>query len=367
MLPSKKRRSWKGTILALTLAVGLTAAVGCGNKEESNATVDNSAVVATYEGGQITQAQFDKELANMLLFYPDYEMLLQEDSFREYFVKQQIAYEYLTANASEESKAVGKERAEQQLSDMKAQVGEDTLKEMLDAQQLTEQDLLDYMTRILTVVDHYNSQVTDEEVKAQFEANKEDMTVASVRHILVSFTDSEGNERTEEEALKRANEIKSRLDKGEDMAELAKEFSDDGNASTGGLYEDVEVGNWVTEFKEAALTLPLNEISEPVKTSYGYHVMRVEKRTEKTFDTLTDEEKETLKTIAASEKMNKFMEEELEGIITSITLPSVAEEQPAEDQTSTENTDETTESGSTDATDEPADNAGTETESGDNK
>ncbi|MGZ9587093.1 peptidylprolyl isomerase [Paenibacillus marinisediminis] len=349
MLQSKNRRSWKGMIVALTLILAVTVIAGCGKKDDKNAAGDNT-VVATYEGGEITQQEFDKELANMMLFYPEYEQLLGMDEFREYFVKQQIAYEYLAANAPDESKAEGKKRAEKQLKDMKAQFGEDEYKKLIKEKNLTDADVTDYMARILTVVDSFNKQVTDEDMKAQFEKNKRDMTTASVRHILIGFKDKDGKERTEEDALKRANEVKARLDKGEDFATLAKEYSDDGNASTGGLYEDTPVGKWVTEFKEAALTLPLNTISDPIKTQYGYHIMRVEKRTEKTFEGLTDAEKETLKTLAASEKMNKFMEEDLEKkVIKEIKLPPVEKQEPA-DKSTTDGTDK-----STDKTDKPAD------------
>lgn len=350
MSQSKKKRSWKGIMIALTLVLAITVVAGCGSKDGASAT--SGTVVATYEGGEITDTQFETELANMLLFYPDYEQLINMDDFRQYFVKQQIAYQYLADNATKEAKEEGKKKAEEQLASMKTQVGEDELKKMLDEKKLTEDDLLAYMTRILTVVADYNAKVTDEQLKEQFEKNKDDMTVATVRHILIGFTDKENNERTKEDALKLANELKARLDKGEDFATLAKEYSDDGGSSSnGGLYENVEVGNWVEQFKKAAQTLPLNTISDPVETSYGYHVMKVEARTEKTFETLTDTDKETLRSTIASELMNKFMEEELETkVIKEINLPSVETEQStdATDGTSTDGT--STDGTSTDGT-----------------
>lgn len=337
MSQSKRKHSWKKIMIALTLVLAFAVVAGCGNKDTSTAT---GTVIATYDGGEITDAQFETELANMLIFYPGYEQLINMDDFRQYFVRQQIAYEYLEDHASDEAKETGKTRADEQLKAMKESIGEEEFKKMLDEKNLTEEQMLDYMVRILTVVEDYNSKVTDEQLKEQFELNKDNMTVATVRHILIGFTDKENNERSKEDALKLANEMKARLDKGEDFATLAQEYSEDGgSASNGGLYENVQVGNWVEPFKQAALTLPLNTISDPVETSYGYHVMRVEARTEKTFETLTETDKETLRATVASEMMNTFMEEELDKIIKEINLPAVETEEPTDAATDGTSTD----------------------------
>ena len=92
--------------------------------------------------------------------------------------------------------------------------------------------------------------------------------------------------------MKIAKEVKTKLDAGEDFAKVAKEYSEDpGSADNGGLYENTPVSNWVEAFKEAAKTLPINKISDPVETEYGYHVMKVESRTEADYSKLTDEQK----------------------------------------------------------------------------
>ncbi|MNN36041.1 Foldase protein PrsA 3 precursor [compost metagenome] len=193
--------------------------------------------------------------------------------------------------------------------------------------------------------------VTDEDVTKEFEATKEDYITASVRHILIGFTDKEGKERSQEDALKLANEIKAKLDKGEDFATLAKENSDDGEANreNGGMYADTPVSNWVPEFKEQAMSLPLNTISDPVKTDYGYHIMRVEARTEKAFTDLTDEEKELIKMSVASQKLDEFMTGDLEkNIIKKIELPKVEKKEESTDGTNS-GTGNSTNSGTTDS------------------
>lgn len=338
-----KERTWKRLTIAMVAVLAFSVMAGCGKKDESKdaENSDNSAVVATYEGGQITENEFDRELRIVLALQPTMEQFTQLDDFREYLIKQEIAYKYLESKADDKTKAEGKKKADEQYKAMKEAYGEDQFKAMLDAQKVTEKEFQNYMVRVYTVMEGQLNLVTDEEVKAEFEATKDDFTTASVRHILIGLQDAEGNEKyTLEEALKVANEVKAKLDKGEDFATLAKEYSTDGGSNAnGGLYENAKVSQWVEEFKQAALTQPLNEIGKPVETAYGYHIIRVESRNEKTFETLTDEEKETVKTTVASNKLDEFMNGELETkIIKEIKLPKV--EKAADTTEGTEGTED---------------------------
>ena len=67
-------------------------------------STDNSAVVATYDGGTITANEFDLEQRVMKFLYPEYAQMMDMDDFKEYLVKQEVAYEYLSGKASEEAK-----------------------------------------------------------------------------------------------------------------------------------------------------------------------------------------------------------------------------------------------------------------------
>ncbi|MCM3651642.1 peptidylprolyl isomerase [Metabacillus litoralis] len=107
--------------------------------------------------------------------------------------------------------------------------------------------------------------ITEEEMQTYFDENKESFAKAkevNASHILVD------DEKT-------AKEVKAKLDKGEDFAELAKEYSKDGSAQSGGELGFFGEGAMVPEFEEVAFSMKVGEISEPVKSQFGYHIIKV--------------------------------------------------------------------------------------------
>ena len=92
-----------------------------------------------------------------------------------------------------------------------------------------------------------------------------------VRHILIKLSESV----SDSDAKTRMDRIKERLDNGGDFAELAKENSEDGSASNGGDLGWVNPGDTVPEFEKVMNELKPNEISDPVKTPFGWHIIQV--------------------------------------------------------------------------------------------
>jgi foldase protein PrsA len=77
-------------------------------------------------------------------------------------------------------------------------------------------------------------------------------------------------------ALATAKEVRAKLEDGGDWKELAAEYSDDpSTAVNGGELGNVSKGQMVPEFEDSVFSLKLNEISQPVKSSYGYHIIQV--------------------------------------------------------------------------------------------
>ncbi len=95
------------------------------------------------------------------------------------------------------------------------------------------------------------------------------------RHVLVELTPN----RDENQARARAEEVRERLSQGADFASVAREYSDDsGSALNGGELGWVRPGQTVPTFEEAMRGLGVNQISQPVRSQFGYHVIEVEER-----------------------------------------------------------------------------------------
>lgn len=323
-----KKKSWKVLLVSLVAAVSFSMLAACGS------SADDSKAVATYKGGTITEKEFAMDQKIMKFLSPQQAQYLEIEAFKESILKQEVGFEYLASQATEEAKKQAKKEADTQIADLKKALGDSYKKTLKDAD-VTEGDIHSYMERVLTVYQDMLLKVTDDQVVKEFEATKGDFTVATLRHVLIGLTDANNKERTSEEALKIAKEVKAKLDGGADFAAIAKEYTDDTSSKeTGGEYKDKAVGTYVDEFKKAAQTLPLNTISDPVETSYGYHIIKVESRTDKTFDQLTDEQKEDIKSSIVSKNLEAFMEKDLEGIIESINLPKSS---AAADESGTKN------------------------------
>jgi peptidyl-prolyl cis-trans isomerase C len=104
--------------------------------------------------------------------------------------------------------------------------------------------------------------------------------LVSVRHILVNVkSEASAPGLSDKEAKAKVAKIQAELKKGAKFEDLAKKYSDDpGSKDNGGLYADADPSRWVPEFGAAARTQPLKQVGAPVKTQYGYHLMKVEGR-----------------------------------------------------------------------------------------
>lgn len=223
-------------------------------------TVDGKDVVVSMDGYNLTADDL-------------YDKLL-DSSYGSYVVY--MHYVRLVANASVETtdtlKAYAESAAESLLSQYES-YGEDALNEALRSAGLHSKDELTdyYLTyyKLDKLVTSYEEEHKDDLFKPFFEEKKP----RHVSHILVKCEDSANP--TAEEKAKMA-EVDAALAGGKTFAEVAKDYSDDGSASDGGNlgYVDADT-SFVTEFLETSLKLKTNEMSEWVKTQYGYHLILV--------------------------------------------------------------------------------------------
>lgn len=126
--------------------------------------------------------------------------------------------------------------------------------ERYNYQNLLYQKHLDYYTN--NVAD-----ITDEKVKEEYEANKDKYDTVEAAHILVA---------TEDEA----KAVKERLDAGEDFAAVAQEVStDEGSKVNGGALGQFNASTMVPQFSEAAFAMEEGQISDPVQSEFGWHII----------------------------------------------------------------------------------------------
>lgn len=253
-------------------------------------------------------------------------------------------------------------------------ISEDTV-EMIVLSGLYSEKLADY------VADEKGLEVSDDEVQAAYDEDPESYDNRTVSHILIMPEVAEGREAetddsgntiyTEEEwaaAKEKAEDLIVQLNDGADFAELAKENSDDSSASDGGaLGDSFTKANtpYVEEFTEASFELKaVDEFTkEPVKSSYGYHIILCTgiQDADNDFDGLKDTIKDDLLSEQKQEALSEYMEEfkaDCDVVIyygsnaTSEEEEAVEEEEATDDTVDENSSDSATDDDSADATDE---------------
>ena len=224
----------KKTVLSLTLAASVLALSACGNAGDEK--------VATSKVGDVTKDQLYSEM---------------KDSVGESALQLIVIEKVLNDKYKVSDKEVNKEYEKQ-----KKEMGEN-YEQTLAAQNLNDKSFKRSIKLNLlqeaAMAD--GVKVSEADMKSYYDEMSKELKAS---HILVA------DEKT-------AKDIKAKLDKGEDFAKLAKKNSTDtGSAEAGGELGWFGPDKMVPEFTKAAYALKKGEISEPVKTSYGYHIIKLE-------------------------------------------------------------------------------------------
>lgn len=281
---------------------------------------DGRQQVAAYQGGAVTKVEFDSYVAANSFYNGRMLGGSQESQLRGY-----IAMKLLAAQAGDAYDADAAQSVEAQWAQVVQYFGSpDVALAQMKRLNVNEYDLRQYLTLQFKENAVLKAKVDDAMLKTQYDtqraADPAAFVTASVRHILIATQASTagGTTRTDEEALARAKEVEAKLAAGGDFAALAKEYSDDpGSKDNGGLYADADLQGYIEEFKAASATQEIGKVGEPVKTAYGYHIIKVESRKVKTLD----EVKDSLRQQLVNTVYQQFVAAELPGLIESITLP----------------------------------------------
>jgi foldase protein PrsA len=286
---------------------------GCGKKEN---------YVAKVNGEIITQAELDKRLesAVTLLELQGTKLEGEQGEMLKKLLEQETLYQLIqekviTQEIEKQGIKLDRKKAEKQITDMEEIYGKDTFAEMLKAQKASREDIIKQIAYQIAVDDLYKKvtgdvKVTEKEAEDYFNANKEDLIQIKASHILASAKASEATPEQMAQAEEKAKGWIKQLEAGADFVQLAKKESEEPGADTsggslGGYFSKLD-SNFVPEFTEGAFEIKEGAFSQsPVKTEFGYHVIKIEGRKE-TFEELKTDILERLTAEKKNEKFNDF-------------------------------------------------------------
>ena len=152
--------------------------------------------------------------------------------------------------------------------------------------------------------------ISDEELRELYAEQAPGARVRA-RHILLSYP--EGATQAQRDSVRQlAEQLRERAVGGEDFAELARQYSEDpGSARTGGDLGWFERGRMVKPFEDAAFALQPGEVSEPVESPFGIHVIRVEERETPAFGEVGPE----FRTRMVQQRRAESLEQYVQGLV----------------------------------------------------
>lgn len=275
----------------------------------------NSEVYATIDDTKIT----GKDLKSVMepIFYSnglqkltDSQISTYESTMLEYLVNIEVLYKEAEENNVEITDDQIQENYDKTINSINSQYNL-TEDEYFEKFNLTEEKLKERIKKELMGAKYLEeySDVSEEEAKKYYEKNKDDFEQIRASHILISNYDSDNKEVSDEkkEENKETAEavLKMALD-GDDFATLAKEYSDDSSASSGGDLGYFTADDMVSEFSKAAFSLKVDEIyPKVVETTSGYHIIKKTGEKAQDFDDIKDDLIQTLK----STKQTSLMQE----------------------------------------------------------
>ncbi len=226
-------------------------------------------VLAVVAGKEITEAEFELFLQNVPR---EQQAYLSNPQFRQQCLDQMISM-YLFAQYGQDEKLNESEEYLKVVENVKREIlAQMAIREVMKGTEVSDQEILDY-----------------------YEANKQQFTkgdTVSARHIL---TDSEEKCSSILEEIQNGNQT---------FEDAAKEFSTCPSGAKGGDLGEFGRGQMVKEFEEAAFTAQIGQLVGPVKTQFGYHLIRVDKKNEAATASL-DEVKENIRRTLLQKKQNE--------------------------------------------------------------
>ena len=285
---------------------------------------DDDAKVAVVNGSVLTRSALDRDLLAIRKRFTRSGKELKESqlpAIKQEVLENLINRTLLSQESVKQGIKIDDSMIKEQLADMKkrydnpadfaknleeANITEKDLKEQiklgLSVQQLIEQKFVQKMT------------ITDPEAKTYYEANLQRFSQpeqVKASHILIKAEQGADEAKTLE-AKEKIEMIQKRVKKGDDFAALAKEFSEGPSAPKGGDLGYFGPGRMVKPFETVAFKMEPDEVSDIVKTRFGYHLIKVmDKKSAKqvSFEEVQDKLKQFLKQQKVQKEVEAYIKQ----------------------------------------------------------
>lgn len=326
--------------LLAVLALGVAAA-GCGGDDDAQSAEVPPDAIALVGDRAIPKSEYDRLLAQAEKTYKAREQdfpaagTAEFAQLRNALVRSLVEQAEFEVAAEEMDITVTDEELQKRLDELKDQFfdgDESKYKEELDKQGLTDEQVRkDLRTRMLSekIFEQVTAdvEVTDADIEEYYNQNKaqfEQPASREVRHILVK-------------TKKQADDIHKQLENGGDFAKLAKQYSQDPASKDDGGKFTAQKGATVAPFDKVAFELDTGELSEPVKTQFGWHIIEatgdVQEASTQPLADVKEQISTTLLDTKKNEVINKWVED-LKARFATLIVYAPGFEPPPEETTS---------------------------------
>ena len=280
-----KKAPLRGMLLTFVLLLASTTFLySAGAKQKS--------AVASVNGTLIPKAFLDREIRRFeerALSQGQMVDETQRDQLNRQALDTIIDIELLYQESQRRGFEISDDRVEEQVDNLKTQLGEgEGYASALEQIGISDGELRTEFRRQLAIQDMIDTDIAPSTTVSQQESTEfyqnnpalffsPEQVRAS--HILILLSPDAGEEE-KTEARSRIAEIRERIVGGEDFAQLAGQFSEDGSSMNGGDLGYFERQQMVKPFADAAFSLEIGQLSDVVTTQYGYHLIQVTDRRE---------------------------------------------------------------------------------------
>jgi len=246
------------------------------NPEDVESILPPETIVASFSGQSITLGEFNQLWEQVP---EEYKLQLDKNMVLDQMISEKLLIQ--------EAKDMGLEKDNDVLEQIKK------MTEQILVQVLIEREILDKV------------KVGDEEVSEYYEQNKDSFTEKEQVHLYNILLE------TEEEAQNTLEQLKT----GGDFSEIAKEKSTGPSASKGGDMGFIFKGSTIPEIDEAVFALEIGELTDIIKSDYGFHILKITEKKPETVKALEEVKEDILQTLLPTKQKEAFdnLLEELKG------------------------------------------------------